>query len=147
MQTQVHISQREEALCNDTSPPGVPRRGHWGDDVVPCWEVAAGTAWQELGVQPDRPWPGKEAPTQHQQDLLQLPLPGREVQLLRVEPQLLGPAGAGREVGLMPREEQPGMSPHTVTPPLPPRDLTKFWTHPPAWAAGQGEFCPSAPLR
>lgn len=97
-QTRVGISAHfpgRWSLPNDTSPTAASALGHWGDDVVPCWEEAAGTAWQRLGVLPARPWPGQEAPTQHQQHLLQLPLPGREVELLRVEPQLLGPAGEG----------------------------------------------------
>lgn len=48
------------------------------------WTLAA--AWQELGVLPDTQRPGKQPPTQHKQDFLQLSLPRREVQLLRMEP-------------------------------------------------------------
>lgn len=40
---------------------------------------------------------GRRALTQHQKHLLQLPLPGREVQLLRVEAQLLGSAGKAQD--------------------------------------------------
>lgn len=107
----------QESLCSK-SPP----QGQWEDDVVPCWEVAPGTAWQELGVLgvlPEGPWPGEEAPTQHQQHLLQLPLPGRKVQLLRVEAQLLGPAERGGINGINGINPQ-GRTARNVTPSLPP---------------------------